>query len=158
MERKIVTTKCKNCGTRFEQGSRWRNVCTPRCDAELKMLKIDKAIKRIPIKQATEKTLEQRAIFKQNVKELKEAQIQERGYTYCERCGKTCNPSAHHLVWRSEFPNHTHLHDKRNLYLVCDFRIDSCHDFMHLDKKNRKELVEERDLVSLFGNSILLYS
>jgi len=79
--------------------------------------------------------------------------IQKKGYLYCEEC-KVTNPlrfEHHHLVYRSEKPKHKHLHDIRNIYLLCI----KCHNEFHKHKSKRNNIVKERKLNLLFWDDIL---
>lgn len=74
------------------------------------------------------------------------------GYLFCERCGVTNSKfEAHHIVYRSEKPRHEHLHDKKNILNLCV----KCHNWYHIHKNNRNEVVEKRELHLLFGNDVL---
>ncbi len=94
-----------------------------------------------------------------SLKEYVEERLLEVGYLQCEECGRSNNiDPPHHIVFKSEKPNHPEIHNKRNLILLCR----KCHDFFHGKCKNplpkkeaRRHLIEERDLVELFGKDIL---
>lgn len=81
--------------------------------------------------------------------------VEKHGYKYCEYCGinNSLRFETHHIVFASEMPKHKELHNKRNLILVCI----QCHNNFHSGKTHEKriELVKERKLTELFGNSIL---
>ncbi len=84
--------------------------------------------------------------------EYKAEFIENNGSLYCERCGTTSGKvETHHIVFRSEKPNHEHIHDKRNLLIVCV----PCHNWYHKSKGNRDLLVNQRQLQDLFGIDIL---
>ena len=100
----------------------------------------------------TTKTAEGNRLFLRNRNELKQDIIDMYGYLFCEHC-KTTNTSrfeTHHIVYRSEKPNHKHLHDKRNLIVLCI----TCHNEYHKSKLMREHLVKERGLIDLFGSDI----
>ena len=83
----------------------------------------------------------------------REDKINEYGYLFCDRCNKS-NPSKfemHHIVFRSEKPQHKHLHNPKNLIDLCV----QCHNDFHKVKSSRGYLIKERKLTELFGNSIL---
>lgn len=71
------------------------------------------------------------------------------GYIFCQKC-QTSNAfkfECHHIIFRSEAPNHPKLHDKANLIIVCS----QCHNDLHNHKHIREGLVKERKLDKLFG-------
>jgi len=78
---------------------------------------------------------------------------EEFGFLFCERCNTNSSYQweMHHLIYRSEKPNHIHLHNPRNLINLCI----SCHNWFHKNKSNRNYLVLERNLTELFGEDIL---
>lgn len=79
--------------------------------------------------------------------------INENGYLYCDNCGiSNTKFEMHHIVFRSEKPQHQYLHDERNLIDLCVL----CHNGFHKDKPSRMPLIKDRGLTELFGNSILL--
>lgn len=74
------------------------------------------------------------------------------GYSFCEQCGITTkNLDVHHIVFRSEKPDHPMIHNERNLILVCR----KCHNRFHDHKGFRNDLVLKRSLNDLFGDDIL---
>lgn len=83
---------------------------------------------------------------------MREKMINDFGYIFCERCGTTTSYQfeMHHIIYRSEKPNHEHLHNKLNLINLCI----ECHNWYHKAKANRNELVEERKLYELFGEDV----
>jgi hypothetical protein len=95
------------------------------------------------------------SLLKRNVKEMLDAQISERGYNWCEQCGKTRPVSAHHIIFRSEKPGHPFLHAKINLILVCGTDVTGCHGEFHRHKGARNKLVVDRSLHEWFGNDVL---
>lgn len=93
--------------------------------------------------------------YKKNRQELINEHLDNFGYIFCQHCGKS-NAfmfECHHIVFRSEMPNHPNLHDKENLIIVAD----DCHDDAHGANKHqwRADLIKERGLTEIFGNSIL---
>jgi len=84
---------------------------------------------------------------------IRAEKIEEYGYLFCDKCGtnKTYQWETHHLIYRSEKPNHEHIHHERNLIDLCI----KCHNWFHEKKARRNPYVEERNLVELFGNDIL---
>lgn len=71
-------------------------------------------------------------------------------YLFCENCGVNINGTmrfeVHHIVFRSEKPNHKNLHNQKNLVLLCI----KCHNLFHKKKSIRNELFIERGLSELF--------
>lgn len=88
-----------------------------------------------------------------NSKELKNHIIENSGYIKCENCNtsKSIKYETHHIIFRSEKPNHKNLHDLDNLILLCI----ECHNKFHKNKGLRNRIVVKRELHLLFGNDIL---
>lgn len=89
-------------------------------------------------------------ILIKNRKELEEQMRDDYGYIFCEKCGRSRGfmfLSFHHIVFRSEAPNHPQLHCKKNLLLCCD----KCHDEFHGDKSVREPFVQQRGLRKVFN-------
>lgn len=78
--------------------------------------------------------------------EHRQHQFNEFEYNFCEKCGRTGYVDSHHIVYRSEVPEHPQLHDIINRILVCR----KCHDWFHLRKLHREYLVIERGLRNIF--------
>lgn len=90
--------------------------------------------------------------FQKNKKERMIEMIENEGYTFCEKCNQPNKIlEAHHIIYRSEKPNHEKLHDKINITLLCM----GCHDWYHKKKGNRNDIVKERNLHLVFGNDVL---
>ena len=78
---------------------------------------------------------------------LREAQLEDRGWLYCEHCGRTTKAlDAHHIVYRSEKPKHPELNNTKNLILLCR----DCHTWFHDKKYRRESLMLNRNLKQLF--------
>lgn len=91
-------------------------------------------------------------LFQKNKKEYINQMIENNGYTFCEKCKQTNNKlEGHHIIFRSEKPNHQNLHDKINITLVCV----KCHNWYHQKKGNRNDIVKERNLHLIFGNDVI---
>jgi len=90
---------------------------------------------------------------KEACKAYKESFYEEHGYLWCELCGVSNSFafSTHHIVYASEAPKHTKLHDPRNLILLCH----QCHKGLHDKKSLRNDLVKKRDLCDLFNRSLM---
>ena len=86
--------------------------------------------------------------YLKTLKRIKEEQIEQYGYPFCQNCMRsTNNLEGHHIIWRSEKPNHKNLHKKENIILCCR----TCHDEFHAHKhKAREIIVKERKLDELF--------
>lgn len=92
--------------------------------------------------------------YSENRSELINEMMDKYGYLYCQKCGQNhCGFKfeTHHIVFRSEAPDHPMLHSKRNLIIVGS----DCHRDFHRDKSNRNKLVVDRDLETLFGISLI---
>ncbi len=94
-------------------------------------------------------------IFIKASKELKQSMIDEQGYIKCNICGVTnsIKYETHHIIFRSEKPNHPNLHDKQNLMVLCI----QCHNDFHKHKALRQPIVINRGLNVLFGSDILIH-
>lgn len=82
-----------------------------------------------------------------NRKEVVDDMLNEYGYIYCQHC-ETSNAykfECHHIIYRSEAPNHPRLHSKDNLIIVCN----KCHRKFHDNKNIRDPYVKSRNLKPL---------
>lgn len=87
-------------------------------------------------------------VYKKSAKAYRQKMLDEHGYLFCERCGKTnARFETHHIFYRSEAPNHPNLHDHCNLIRVCV----PCHNHYHKSRENRAEIVARRGLEKIFG-------
>ena len=91
--------------------------------------------------------------LKTSHKALKQKQIDDEGFLFCEICEKTTSLSIHHIVYRSEAPLHDNLHHPNNLIMLCG----ECHTMAHKEKESRKSLVEERKLWEQFPRILMKY-
>ena len=75
--------------------------------------------------------------YKKNRKELIDEVIESDGFISCQHCGKSNSFKfeVHHIMYRSEKPNHPQLHNKKNLIILCT----DCHIDFHGDKS--KEII-----------------
>lgn len=90
--------------------------------------------------------------FRKASAKLRLAQFDFFGYSFCENCSRTTKElDVHHIIYRSEKPNHPHIHHENNLILVCR----PCHNKFHNKKSYRNELVAKRSLNVLFGDDVL---
>jgi hypothetical protein len=84
--------------------------------------------------------------------EMRSNMILQHGYLFCENCktNQTYQWEMHHIIFRSEKPNHEHLHNSKNLINLCI----KCHNWFHQNKSNRNKIVEDRKLYELFGEDV----
>jgi len=89
----------------------------------------------------------------ENYKKNRAKLIESLLYVHCEYCNtsQAFKFHCHHIVFRSEKPNHEKLHACVNLIILCD----SCHSLFHDQKGIRNDLVKQRQLDKLFGTDIL---
>ena len=97
--------------------------------------------------------------YDKNRAELINEMMDKYGYLFCQKCGKNkCGMKlgTHHIIFRSEVPDHPMLHHKRNL-LICG---SDCHqdapDSFHKDKAQRNKFVVERELEWLFNRPLII--
>jgi hypothetical protein len=132
---------CKTCGKEFRQYRSVDKYCSALCQkSDAKPKKLSSQVI---------KSHNAMVIFLKNKSALKSNQIKSRGYNFCEVC-EIKNPyflDAHHIVFRSERPNHPNLNDKVNILLVCR----ECHNLLHNNKSARNKIVEQRNLKSIFN-------
>ena len=70
------------------------------------------------------------------------------GYAFCERCANK-SPVAwdsHHVISAGSAPQHHHLHDFRNLILLCR----DCHNEVEWHPEQNQKLIIQRKLWELF--------
>ncbi len=92
-----------------------------------------------------------------NRKELVEEMQDEYGHLFCQKCGKNrCGMSfhVHHLVFRSEAPEHPMLHNKVNLIIAGDDCHMNAPDSFHRKKDSRIPFLKERNLYEIFEGYI----
>lgn len=160
---------CKFCGKEFKPYSTINKFCSSKCRVDNKKSKSkrnwteEQISKRIGDKNPcfrtgtyqlnVKRTSIGQRLFERNAKEIEEKMIGDVGYKYCEFCG-TSNSlrfERHHIIFRSEKPNHEYLHSKENILITCI----GCHNKFHKEKGLRNQLVIERKLNELFGDDIL---
>ena len=167
---KIVKNKnCKHCKTSFKPYTTLDKYCSAKCRIENQKSKrsrnwdLDKARgvtgKNNPSYRngmycrGVKKNTKNEKEFIKNSKYLKQKMKDDVGYVFCEDC-KTSNSlrfETHHIIFRSEKPNHEHIHKKENLIVLCI----ECHNNYHKNKGKRNNLVVKRGLDKLFGNDVL---
>ena len=69
-------------------------------------------------------------------------------YPYCDHCYRSDKGGyeIHHIIFRSEAPEHEDLHHPQNLILVCR----DCHNLFHGRKHYRDPYIAARKLWKLF--------
>jgi len=150
---------CAQCGKKFIPLKRLQNVCSMACYYKrFKKTKVVVGSQGIRKISARHKKLEQELLI--NKIRLREILIGDKGHLYCEYCGASIGVTfeTHHLVYRSEKPNHPNLHNMVNLYHICTTRSDGsepCHKLFHRVKGTRNDIVKERGLDKLFGADVL---
>lgn len=140
----IKPRKCVVCSTEYTPKNGIQKVCSAKC-----AWKIAKPKK--PSKPIKKKVTDHDKEFMEVKHWLRDAQIEERGHTYCEVCFKPCMVDCHHIIFRSEKPKHEHLNNKKNLILLCRKH----HAWFHAVKGRRNVIVQERGLHKLFGDDVL---
>lgn len=159
---------CKFCGAEFKPYTSLDKFCSPKCRVEELKSKRSRRLSdefckkrsgmgnpafihgnsmlgKVPNNVGYKKYMKIRDSLKSEI-------ISEYGFLFCQRCNINKPPfDTHHIIFRSEKPNHEHIHNKKNLIVLCV----KCHNYYHKTKSNRNELVKERNLTELFGNSIL---
>lgn len=80
-------------------------------------------------------------------------QLDQHGYTFCEHCQKSNGVykfEVHHIIFRSEAPKHEHLHNPKNLIILCSDCHNGNKNSFHSNKDKRNYLIEKRKLDDLF--------
>lgn len=169
--------KCKECGNEFRPFKTTDKYCSYSCASKNEKPKEQKkyTLKRTAINTPIEKKIEyqkrmrERAISKGTDKIpviskkrkafnkeydkqrgiLKAEVVLKNGKECCQKCGtdKSIMFSTHHIVFRSEKPNHPEMNNRKNLIYLCH----DCHEGFHDNKLSRNYLIKERGLESLFG-------
>lgn len=83
----------------------------------------------------------------------RKAYLAEHSFQRCEICGtwEALKFEVHHIYFASLYPRHKHLHDFKNLILLCI----TCHNKMHAGRKENEHflrLEKERGLKKLFAS------
>ena len=92
-------------------------------------------------------------IYLKNRKELIKKVEDYFGYVCCEMCGRSGDTrlETHHIVFKSEKPNHEQINNIENLILLCS----QCHKDFHDKKYLRNGIIKKRGLDKLFGKDVL---
>lgn len=149
--------KCKKCKCKFKAPSHFKRVyCSDSCQHK------DYAEKRInegnPNYRGgyfTKKNFTASIAHKhsQACQKYRKAFLEKNNYLFCEVCGVNSNGTikhdVHHIYFASRVPRHEHLHNFKNLVLVCR----ECHLDFHGKRKEEefKKLEKDRGLKKLFN-------
>lgn len=152
---KIVPKKCAECSTDFDARANRTKYCSRLCYFKAqKILRL--GVGNPAYRNGTRtggKTVTSKHLGA--TKKYGKKFVEEFGYKFCEECktNQSLRFETHHIIFASEKPRHEHLHNERNLILLCI----ACHNNFHSGKTKGKRLhlIEKRGLVELFGNSIL---
>lgn len=85
-----------------------------------------------------------------NRKKIVEEMEDKYGYLFCQHCKRSrgfYKLHVHHIVFRSEAPEHEELHSPVNLLICCN----ECHDLFHKEKSIREPYLQERNLREIFS-------
>lgn len=166
---KIKNKSCKTCSKDFKPYTTLSKFCSEKCrinhqKSKRKFNWSDEKVKKITGKnnpayrngkycRATKKSNVGQRLFDKNKKIVKNKIIEDYGYLKCEHCGvnNSLRFEAHHIIYRSEKPNHKHLHCTENILILCI----KCHNNYHKNKGLRNKIVKDRGLNNLFGNDVL---
>ncbi len=87
---------------------------------------------------------------------MRQEMVNDVGYLYCQLTGRSdcLKYETHHIIFRSEKPNHPFLHKKINLIIIGI----GTHNEFHKNKWMRNDLVKERGLDKIFGDDVLFKS
>lgn len=160
MSTKVVRT-CKGCSAKFSgHGLYQTNYCTKDC--QYKHYKEKRTGKGNPnyrggiwaVGGIYHKGSKAAQIHSMACARKKKEFLKVHDYLFCEVCkiSNTMVFDAHHIVFASEKPGHKHLHNSKNLIVVCR----NCHLAFHRSKKSRNSLLAERGLVELFKDERLV--
>lgn len=154
-EDKVISKNCAECKTDFDARANRTKYCSRLC--YFKAQKILRVGVGNPAYRNGSRTGGKTVTAKHlgATKKYGKKFVEEHGYKYCEECrtNTSLRFETHHIIFASEKPRHEHLHNERNLILVCI----QCHNNFHSGKtkEKRAHLVSQRNLVELFGKSIL---
>lgn len=144
---KFCSANCRTENMKSKRSKRWSKDAT-----EKRMGKLNPAYVHGMAVMGVKKDSTGLRLFQKNSRELREEMMNEHGYMFCEHCKVPSKRlECHHLIYRSEKPNHEHLHGKKNILIVCV----PCHNLFHKSKGVRNEIVLNRGLHLLFGQDVL---
>lgn len=145
--------RCIICQTEFTPVRFLQRVCSIPCSKVWAKQKESEAKERNIVKRPSKPSKDANTYL--NARKAFLRDVRERyGCVTCERCGRDgryATIEVHHIVYRSEKPRHEHLHSFENLMCLCL----TCHEWIHESKGNRDQIVAERKLNLLFGDSVL---
>ena len=152
IERKEPNKKCKECGKMYFSFDTLAKFCSRDCF--IKEAKSSRIGKNNPAyrngcfcKGKKQNRNGARVLAKQR-KEVVNSMIEECGHVYCQNCGtsQSLRWEIHHIVYRSEAPNHENIHNDNNLIFCCI----QCHNNFHSKKKSREKIIIDRKLWNEF--------
>lgn len=160
---------CNHCNKEFSPYTKYNKFCSSACRINNIKAKRSKNWNEIKVSKITginnpayrngmyirenKKTTKNERLFQSNRDLIKQKMIDSEGYIYCQYCN-TSNSlrfEGHHIVYRSEKPNHENIHHIDNIIILCI----KCHNDFHKHKGLRNKIVEKRKLNLLFDNQIL---
>lgn len=133
--------KCKFCGQSFMPHATGQKHCTGVCFFRDKTQSQDK--------QEVIKKSRSQAVFETQAKKKLKKNFDLKWFLWCEKCKETGHDKydVHHIIYRSEEPDHENLHHLDNLIVLCR----PCHDEAHRHKhERRRDIAEIRQLDRLF--------
>ena len=165
--RRTIMRKCANCGKEFLQYSSLNKYCSASCVVEAMKKKSKWNWKEESVKKVSgtknhnyrtgnrtngsKRSWIGNKEFWRNRDIIITRMLEEKGYVYCEHCGRSDGQyEGHHVIYRSEKPFHEQLHQVPNIIILCK----KCHSKFHDDKSVRNDIVEERKLYELFGEDV----
>lgn len=154
-EQKTFTKVCKVCGIKFEARLDRTRFCGRKCYF-LEQKQSRKGKNNPAYRNGTRTNGKSVSwVHLDTTRKYGKAFLEKYGYKFCENCGTNSSLrfETHHIIFASEKPRHENLHNQRNLILVCI----KCHNDFHsgVTRDKRKDLVDKRNLVELFGKTIL---
>lgn len=151
-----VEKACRQCGLLFKPYKSTQVFCSKKCFL-VSMSKARQGEGNPAYRNGTRvggKNVNQDKIkaFVKNGKILKQRIINAKGCLQCEICStnNTLRWEVHHIIYRSEAPEHESLHSIKNLVLCCI----SCHNWLHAQKDRRNGIVRKRRLWKVFPEYI----
>lgn len=144
---KFCSANCRVENQKSKRSRRWNSESTAKRIGEN-----NPAFRNGMYARSTNKTAEGVRLFLRNRNEMREEMMGNYGHLFCEHCKttQTLQFEMHHIVYRSEKPNHPNLHDKINLINLCI----QCHNDYHKSKLMRENLIAQRNLIDVFGSDI----
>lgn len=144
-----VTKYCKNCGKIYKRPlNKAKKFCSNNCQFEFWRQYGVRKRENNPAWKNGNHSNTYKNIFLEDIKK-KGIDLEKEG---CQLCGRVNSLAydIHHIVFRSECPNHPYLNDPINMIYLCR----SCHSRLHYKKNRRKQLVQERGLEDIFNKQL----